>query len=295
MPETTAHLQPPDHRKKTNGASILYLTTFPPRKCGIATFTQDVVNSMDEMLSPMITSRVAAMNIHDITGYRYPRKVAYQLNQDRPDDYVKLARRINRTGDIKLVNIQHEFGIFGGEWGEYLVPFCHTLTKPSVINFHTVMPEPVLKQKQVVRSLADNVRGITVMTDMSKRILVREYGIPSSRITIIPHGIHSRPFTSSRQAKTTLGFSDRVVLSTFGLLNRGKGLEYVIEALPEVVKRFPDFVYIYFGATHPTVLAEEGETYRNEIIERIFRLGLFDHVIPIRFPFLGQDRRVGGA
>ena len=270
--------QLPPAKKKTGEFWVVYLSTFPPRKCGIATFTQDTTNAMDEMLSPMIQSKIVAMNSNEVVSYNYPGKVIFQLTQDNERDYVTLASKINRMHEIRLVNIQHEFGIYGGKRGSHLLSFVKTLKKPSVINFHTVLPNPDDELCRIVQSLAENVSAITVMTDRSKNIMVQEYNIPYKKIRIIPHGIHSQPFTSSRQAKMALGFSDRVVLSTFGLLNRGKGLEYVIEALPEVIKRFPNFVYIYFGATHPVIVEEEGESYRNEIIEKIYRLGLFDHV-----------------
>lgn len=268
----------PSRLRKNADLSILYVSTFPPRKCGIATFTEDLTYAMDRMMAPMIKSKIVALNPNDVLSYNYPKKVIFQLNQDKQEDYVEIARKINRMDDVLLVDIQHEFGIYGGEWGSYLIPFIRTLKKPSVINLHTVLPDPDVELRDIVQSLARNVSTVTVMTHLSKKILVQDYDIPEGRIKVIPHGIHSVPFTSSLQAKMALGFSDRVVLSTFGLLNRGKGLEYVIEALPEVIKRFPSFVYIYFGATHPTVLREEGENYRNEIIDKIYHLKLFDHV-----------------
>ncbi len=276
--ESEPNKQGRPRRKRTEKLWVVHLSTFPPRQCGIATFTQDTTNAMDEMLSPMIQSKIVAMNSNEVVSYSYPGKVIFQLAQDNERDYVTLASKINQMHEIRLVNIQHEFGIYGGKRGSHLISFVETLKKPSVINFHTVLPNPDDELSRIVQSLAENVSAITVMTNLSKKILVQEYNIPRKKIRVIPHGIHSQPFTSSRQAKMALGFSDRVVLSTFGLLNRGKGLEYVIEALPEVVKRFPNFVYIYFGATHPVIVKEEGEKYRNEIIEKIYQLGLFDHV-----------------
>ncbi|UCG83229.1 MAG: glycosyltransferase [Dehalococcoidia bacterium] len=233
---------------------------------------------MDEMLSPRVDSKILALNPNDVLSYNYPRKVVLQLTQENQQDYVQTARRINRMKDVHLINIQHEFGIFGGEKGSHLIPFMRTLRKPIVINFHTVLPEPDAELHNTVRSIAESVNAVTVMTELSRKILVQDYDIANKKIRVIPHGIHPQPFVSSHHAKMALGFSDRVVLSTFGLLNRGKGLEYVIDALPEVIKRFPSIVYIYFGVTHPVVLREEGESYRNEIIRKIYELNLFDHV-----------------
>lgn len=258
--------------------SVVYVSTFPPRVCGIATFTEDLAHAMDEMLAPAVTSRIAAMNSSDVLGYRYPRKVIFQINQDNQEEYAETALRINQMDEVCLVNIQHEFGIFGGERGSALIPFVRALRKPVVIAFHTVLPDPDEELYSTVTSLAESASAIIVMTNLSKRILSQQYAIPQKKIKVIPHGIHSQPYTSSRQAKMTLGYSDRVVLSTFGLINRGKGLEYVIDALPQVVRKFPDFVYTIVGATHPNVLRDEGESYRNFIIQKIYNLGLYDHV-----------------
>ncbi len=261
-----------------NKLSVVYLSTFPPRMCGIATFTEDLTHAMDEMLAPAVTSRIAAMNSSDVLGYRYPRKVIFQINQDNQEEYAETALRINQMDEVCLVSIQHEFGIFGGERGSHLIHFVRALRKPVVITFHAVLPDPDEELYSTVRSLAEIASAIIVMTSLSRRILSQQYAIPQKKIKVIPHGIHSQPYTSSRQAKMTLGYSDRVVLSTFGLINRGKGLEYVIDALPQVVRKFPDFVYIIVGATHPNVLRDEGESYRNFIIQKIYNLGLYDHV-----------------
>ena len=263
---------------ETGGIYIVYVSTFPPRKCGIATFTEDVTRAMDEMFSPVIKSRIVAINPNNVQSYHYPKKVILQLNQDNQDEYIRIAGEINRMEQVQLVNIQHEFGIFGGELGSYLIPFMELLKKPLVTTFHTVLPDPDEPLHRTVRSLAKNSNAITVMTSNSKKILSQDYGIAARKIKVIPHGIQSLPYVPSTEAKMTLGFSDRVVLSTFGLLSRGKGLEYVIEALPGVVEKYPNFVYLILGATHPEVLKEEGESYRNYLIEKIYNLGLYDYV-----------------
>lgn len=258
---------------------IVYVSTFPPRKCGIATFTKDLTHAMDAMLAPGVTSRISAMNPGGgVASFRYPRKVIFQINQANPEEYVATAQRINQLDGVQLVSIQHEFGIFGGERGSHIIPFMQALKKPVVITFHTVLPDPDEELYSTVRLLAENASAVIVMTNLSKKILSHEYAVLQKKIKVAPHGIHSQPYTLSQQAKTTLGYSDRLVLSTFGLISRLKGLEYVIEALPQVVREFPDFVYIIFGATHPVVLAQEGESYRNFLVKKIYGLGLYDHV-----------------
>ena len=262
----------------TDKLSVVYLATFPPRVCGIATFTEDLTDAMDEMLAPMVTSRIAAMNASNVLSYHYPRKVIFQINQDNQEEYPETAQRINQMDEVRLVNIQHEFGIFGGQRGAHLIPLVRALKKPVVITFHTVLPDPDEELYRTVRSLAESASAIIVMTNLSRKILSQQYAIPQKKIKVIPHGIHAQPYTLSRRAKMTLGYSDRVVLATFGLINRDKGLEYVIDALPQVVRKFPDFVYTIVGATHPNVLRDEGENYRNFLIKKIYDLGLYDHV-----------------
>ena len=266
------------NQEKADKLSVVYVSTFPPRQCGIATFTEDLTHAMDEMAAPLVQSKIVAMNPSHVLIHRYPRKVILQISQDDQEEYIQAAQRINQMDEVQLVNIQHEFGIFGGKWGSFLIPFVKTLKKPMVINFHTVLPDPDEEVLLTVRSLAASASTVIVMTNLSKKILTQQYGIAARKVKVIPHGIHAQQYTSSKQAKMTLGYSDRVVLSTFGLLNRKKGLEYVIDALPEVAKKFPNFIYIIFGATHPVVLSKEGESYRNLLIQKIWDLGLYDYV-----------------
>ena len=257
---------------------IIYVSTFPPRECGIATFTADLTAAMDDLLEPAIESRVAAVNIDDISRYHYSRKVIFQIDQYSRQEYVETAENINRMDDVKLVNIQHEFGIFGGKYGEHIISFLGALKKPSVVTLHSVLPAPDKEIKEIVCSLCEKASGVAAMTSLSREILIREYGIGEEKISVIPHGIHSMPYSSSVKFKSVLGFSKRVNLLTFGLLNRGKGLEYVIEALPKVVKAYPDLIYRILGVTHPIVLKEEGESYRNFLVQKVHDLKLSSHV-----------------
>jgi glycosyltransferase involved in cell wall biosynthesis len=257
---------------------IIYLSTFPPRECGIATFTADLMAAMDDLLEPVIESRVAAVNSDDISRYNYSKKVIFQINQYSEKEYIETAKVINGMDKVKLVNIQHEFGIFAGNYGSYIISFLEALKKPSVVTFHSVLPLPNAELKAVVCSISEKTNGLVVMTNLSKDILVREYGIAEEKISMIPHGIHSVQYVSSVKPKAALGLSKKVNLLTFGFLSRGKGIEYVIEALPKVVSAYPDILYIVLGVTHPNVLKEEGESYRKFLIQKVRDLGLSSHV-----------------
>ncbi len=257
---------------------IVYLSTFPPRQCGIATFTQDLTNAIDQMFGPSVESKIVAMNLTEVSHFPYSDKVILQISQPHAEDYINAASKLNQIDEVKLVNIQHEFGIFGGEYGSYLLLFMEKLNKPIVTTLHTVLPSPDKKMLTMVQRIFEYSKGIIVMTRYSKEILISDYGLTAARIQVIPHGIHNVPYKTSEYAKSTLGFSDKLILSTFGLLNPGKGIEYIIDALPPVVKKFPNVQFLCLGATHPVVLKEEGESYRNNLSKKVYELGLSNNV-----------------
>jgi glycosyltransferase involved in cell wall biosynthesis len=266
----------PDQQNKS---LIVFLSTYPPRQCGIATFTADLAGTIDQMFGPSIESKIVAMNINDISQLPYSDKVIFQISQPNEKDYVNAATRLNQLEKVEVINIQHEFGIFGGEYGSNLLLFLEKIRKPVVVTFHTVLPTPNEKLRSVVQDIAKYSKGITVMTRYSKEILERDYGLNPDQIQVIPHGIHNVPYKTSEYAKSILGFSGKTILSTFGLLSSTKGIEYVIEALPTVVKKFPNVQFIVAGATHPVVLEKEGEKYRNFLIQKVYELGLNKHVL----------------
>ena len=218
-----------------NKSWIVCLSTFPPRQCGLATFTADLTNAIDQMFGPSVKSKIVAMNLSEVSYFPYPDKVILQISQPREEDYVNAANKLNQLKEVKLVNIQHEFGIFGGEYGSHLLLFLKKLQKPVVITFHTVLPAPDERMRSIVQSIMKHSQGIIVMTHSSKEILKKDYGLDPDRIQVIPHGIHNIPYRTNEHAKSVLGFSGKLILSTFGLLSPGKGIEYVIEALPKVV------------------------------------------------------------
>lgn len=262
-------------RKKS---SIVFLSTFPPRQCGIATFTNDLISSIDKIFSPNINSKIVAMNVKEARNLNYSNKVIFQINQSNKEDYIKTAKDLNSLKSIKLVSIQHEFGIFGGEYGSNLILFLKEIKKSVIVTFHSVLPCPDEKMKIVVQEIDKYSKGIVVMTNLSKEILINDYGIDAKKIRVIPHGIHSIPYTEGKKAKSIFDLSDKLVLSTFGFLSPGKGLEYVIESLPPVIEKFPNIKFIIAGITHPNVLEQEGEKYRNFLIQKVNELKLENNV-----------------
>lgn len=264
------------HKPKT--PCILYVSSFPPRECGIATFTQDLTNSIDKEFNPGIKSKILAINDNGTSIYNYPRKVIKQINETEMEDYVNRANEINRMPDVKLVNIQHEYGLFGGEQGEFLIPFLELLKKPVVITMHTVLPHPDEKMRKVGKIISDKSAGTIVMNKAAKEILVSAYGINRRLISVIPHGVHHIPYPSKSRAKKKLNLSNRLVLSTFGMISRDKGIEYAIEALPEIIAEYPNVIYLILGATHPVVRRQEGEKYRNKLKKLIVKHKLEENV-----------------
>ncbi len=263
---------------KTDPTWIVYLSTFPPRECGIGTFTQDLTNAIDHTFSPRIKSRIIAINSSKSDFHTYSGKVFHQIDQTDPKSYEKAAELVNRTFKIKCVNIQHEYGIHGGEWGENILNFVKNVKKPKIITLHTVLPQPDKKAKQVTIDVLKHVDAIVVLTAQAKDILIDTYDIDSHKINIIPHGIHPVNFSLPQKHKAKLKLKGKTILSTFGLLSRGKGIEYVIESLPPVVKKYPNLLYLVIGETHPVVRREEGESYRRQLMNLVRDLNLTDNV-----------------
>lgn len=265
-------------KERGGNDTILFMGTYPPRECGIATFTKDLVTAVDRRLSKVINTGIIAINRNGVNIYNYPKKVQYEISDTDLNDYIEVAEQINSRPDVKLICIQHEFGIFGGDWGDHLLMFLEKIKKPIVVTFHSVLPSPDDKLYRVVREIAKKVEEIIVMTQAGVEILRDSYGL-ENRIHVVPHGIPTTTFEDQNKAKARIGVpSDRKVLCTFGMVGPGKGYEDVIEALPEIVKEFPDVLYIIVGETHPNVRKQSGEEYRNKLTERVVELGLENNV-----------------
>lgn len=251
---------------------LVYISTYPPRECGIATFTKDLSFSMGSLLD----SKIIAMNDRK---HNYDKNVIAKISAEKIEDYTKVASIINKNDQIEMVHIQHEFGIFGGEYGEYLITLLNDLKKPVITTFHTVLPDPSLKMKNIVREIIEKSKAIIVMNRHSRDILEKDYGAPSEKVLFIPHGIPNFPLSSGKEEKEKLNLSENIVLSTYGLISEGKGIEYFIQAIASVVKFFPNVKYLILGETHPVVKKREGEKYRNFLKSEVKRLNLSKNVI----------------
>jgi glycosyltransferase involved in cell wall biosynthesis len=265
-----------------------FLSNFPPKECGIATFTKDLSTAMDKRFNPKLKSKVIALNSEDEV-IDYEDKVILKVDKEDIESYINISKRINERDDIRIVCVQHEFGIFGGDYGCYLIPFLESLQKPAIVTFHTVLPNPDFMRRAVVKAIAQRVSAIIVTANAAIKILNEDYGIERSKIHVVHHGIPNVSFQKTDKYKCKLGFGNKTVLSTFGMLSRGKGIEYAIRALPGLVEKYPNLVYLIIGETHPGACYEDGEKYREELNSLVRELGLQRNVIFIK-KYLSLDK-----
>jgi polysaccharide biosynthesis protein PslF len=258
----------------TEKKRVAYLSTYPPRECGIATFTKDLTDSIDK-LEKFKPSVLIAINEKDDI-YNYDRRVKWQIKRDAPESYIEVAEQINQS-DIDVVSIQHEFGLFGGEFGDHIFYFLDSLKKPVVITLHTVQENFDPQCLGVLKGIVSQCDAVVVIARLGLKLL-KNQGVVPKRKLVIPHGCPQVDFVSNSQVKESVGLKNRFVLTTFGLLSRGKGIEYAIQALPKKVEEEPSLIYLVIGETHPQIRKQEGETYRNKLVALVEELGLSDHV-----------------
>ena len=255
---------------------IAFIGNSLPRHCGIATFTTDL-RLATALASRDVETSIVAMNDGGRT-YDYPPVVRFQINDDVIADYIDAAIFLN-AGRYDVVSLQHEFGIFGGEAGVYIMELLSRLTMPIVTTFHSILSEPSIDQRNVMSQIVDVSSKIVTMADKGREVLERVYRVPAEKIEVIPHGIPDFPFVEPDKAKAKLGFGGRPVILTFGLLSPNKGIEVMIDAMPTILKSRPNAVYVVLGATHPNLVRRQGEAYRESLVARARELGIEDHVI----------------
>lgn len=265
--------------KRRGKPQIVFLSSLSHRKCGIAKFTRDLTHSADELFGKDIDFKRVAITDEEEEKCSPTRDFVYKISKFRERNYRDCAKFLNQDADIKLINIQHEFGIFGGEMGSYLLAFLAEIIKPVFITFHTVIPGPNKELRSLLKKIGGKVKKVVVMTERSRNLLLKEYGFPKNKVSVIPHGIPSFPYEDDNEpVKQNLGLGGRTLLFTHGFLSRNKGIEYVLDALPGVTKRFPRALYLLAGRTHPNVKRQEGESYRLSLLKKIKELGIQKNV-----------------
>ena len=255
---------------------IAFLGGYEPRRCGIATFTSDLCESVAGA-APGADCFAGAMNDR-VEGYRYPPRVKFEVFEKDLDSYRRAADFLN-FNNAEVLCVQHEFGIFGGPAGSHLLALLKEVRMPVVTTLHTVLRDPNPAQRKVMEEVVRRSDRVVVMARKGAEMLRDIYAVPDAKVDVIPHGIPDIAFADSSVHKAQFGVEGRRVLLTFGLLGPGKGIEHVIEALPEIVRRHPSVVYLVLGATHPHLVAREGESYRLSLERLAEDRGVKEHVI----------------
>ncbi len=255
---------------------VLFITSFPPRECGIATYSHDLIEALTNQFKNSFSVGVCALESNN-EQHTYPKKPQFILNTDCRNSFAKTAFAISKESKIKLVVIQHEFGFFAKNKEEFVGMIEH-IQQPIIIVFHTVLPHPNEDLKLEIQNLTDLASSVVVMTKNAANILQNQYDIHEYKITIIPHGTHLVPPTDRKQLKAKYDFSNKKILSTFGLLGSSKNIETTLEALPKIVEQQPDVLFLVLGKTHPTIFKNEGEKYRQMLEEKVKTLKIGSHV-----------------
>ena len=266
----------------------LFMGSFPPRECGIATFTKDVVDSFDRAFAT--SSEIIAIDEPGGDVRTYGPEVVARLRQDSRESYTDVAAIVN-AHPAAVLNVQHEYGLFGGERGEWLIDLLRASEKPVVLTLHTVLPEPDEVMLRVTREICRYASSVVVLSETGRDLLSRVYRIDPSRVRVIHHGVPDVQFRETGPFKASFGIGQRMVISTFGLINRGKGLEFAIEAMRDVVKRHPEALYLILGETHPVVRRQEGESYRESLQNMVREFGL-QHNVQLIDKYLDFDELV---
>jgi glycosyltransferase involved in cell wall biosynthesis len=255
---------------------VLFIGTYIPKECGIATFTHDLLNSVYGEYNDVQCEVIALNNTYET--YNYPDEVVFQIERDKIEDYCRAADYINQsTADI--VCLQHEFGLFGGDAGDYIFAILSGINKPVITTMHTVIREPELEYRVSTEKLIRYSEKLVVMSQAAVDMLKDVYEVPEGKIEVIFHGLPDYPFNNCYKYKKMLNLKGSPLILTFGLLSPNKGIESMLEALPDVVNQYPDLVYLILGATHPEVKKRHGEAYRQYLKNKVSELGLEDNVI----------------
>lgn len=266
---------------------VALVGTYPPQKCGIAAFTEDLRNAM-RFADPHVTTTVCA--VAGRVEIDHPSAVSIIIERDNPASYERAAARMNAIG-VDVVSLQHEFGIFGGAAGDFVLRLIDRVEASVVTTLHTISPRLGPEQRRVLRAVVERSDRVVTMARKGCHILVNAFGVDPDKIVVVPHGVPARSAPPRAAMKERLGFAGRCVLLSFGLIGRGKGLETMIRAMPAIANRHPHALYVVLGATHPAVLAQEGESYRQMLASLAAELGVERNVLFIN-RYAGADELV---
>lgn len=256
---------------------VLFITSYTPRECGIATYSHDLMNSIQSKFEKSFSLKVCALETPS-EMFNYNHEVSYVLNTSVSQEYLELANKINRNNAIELIVIEHEFGFFITQQQVFL-NFLSMLKKPILITFHTVLPLPSKSLKNYVQQILSHCHQVIVMTNHSAKILENEYQISPFKINVIPHGTHLVPHLNKQLLKEKYDLGGKKVFSTFGLLSEGKSIETTLNAMPQIIIENSDALFLVIGKTHPIVKKEQGEVYRDSLEQKVIDLGLQNNVL----------------
>lgn len=256
---------------------VIYLSSYIPRKCGIATFTKDLTNAVNVINPYGLAEILAVTDPAAGNGYDYPWEVKYRVHQEDINEFVAAADYIN-SSSAEIVCLQHEFGLYGGRDGSYIIDFLKKVKKKVVTTLHTVPENPTPGQKSIIKAIFKYSNAVVVMIDPVLERLVDTYKVPKSKIAVIHHGVPDIPFGGSEHFKEITNLKGKVVMSAINLISENKGLEYAIEAVPEIIKKVPNFVFLIIGETHPTVKKKFGEGYRESLEKLVDFKKIGNHV-----------------
>ncbi len=253
----------------------LFVSTYPPEECGIATFSKDLADAVDIAAGSDVSSIAAIQSTLAVVGDD-PR-VVHVVDNRRPRAYVEAADAANE-GPYDVVSLQHEFGLYPDAWGNRILDFLQRCEKPIVTTLHTLLTHPEEVPRRLICDIAQLSQKLVVMTGLAAKLLTTVYDVAPSQVVVIPHGVPVVPFARDGRHKRQLGLTDRKIICTFGLINPGKGLEHMIRAMPAIVAQCPEAIYLIVGVTHPLVKRREGESYREALVEMAASLGVGEHV-----------------
>jgi len=253
-------------REKNRRINSTFISSYIPRKCGIATYTKDLTRAIN-LINPYSKSEIVAL-IKPEDKIDYPPEVKFKINQYKVDSYIKAAVHINKS-KTDIVVLEHEFGLYGGDFGEYIIKLIELIKKPLIVTTHTIPDNTSEGYGLILKEVLKFAEKVIAMMPESLQKLVKNYGCPKEKIEIIPHGVPDIPLEATAKYKKIKGLEDRTILGNINLLSAGKGLEYTIEALKKIKEQFNNVLYLIIGQTHPVLLKTEGEKYRKFLKEKI--------------------------